>query len=155
MIRHVFVVALITAATPTLAQNCPRPQGWDKPARHVAARAPNLRFALKPNSSAQLQLHPEPAVVVPLKKDRARQPREYAGLAALDVAKAGKLEVTLSDRAYVDLIRDGRTLNSTAHGHKGCGGMAKSVGFDVIPGRYLVQIVDSPARSVRIGFTGR
>lgn len=155
MIRRFVAIALLMAGTPALAQSCPVPPGWTSPVRHVAARTANLRFALKPNGSAQLQLHPEPAVAVPLKKERAKQPRQFAGLAALDVAKAGKLEVSLSDRAYVDLIRDGRALESTAHGHRGCRGLAKSVSFDVRPGRYIVQIVNSPAKTVRIGFAAR
>lgn len=149
------LIAALLAGAPAPAQSCSLPQGWTKPARHVAARTPNLRFALKTNSSSQLQLHPEPAVAVPLKKDRAKQPGEFAGLAALEVTKAGRLEVTLSDRAYVDLIRDGRALDSTAHGHGKCPGVAKAVMFDVTPGRYIVQIADSRSRSVRIGFAAR
>jgi hypothetical protein len=153
MIRYLLTVTLLAGLSgPALAESCPVPQGWAKPARHVAARTPNLRFALKPNSSAQLQLHPEPGVAVPLKKERAKQPREFAGLAALEVLKAGKLEVALSGRAYVDLVRDGRALESTAHGHKNCTGVAKTVAFDVKPGRYLVQIADAKLRTIKVGF---
>ncbi len=146
---------MLLGASPALAQPCAAPAGWAKPARHVAARTPNLRFGLKPNGSAQLQLHAEPAVAVPIKKERAKQPREFAGLAALDVTKAGKLDVSLSDRAYVDLIRDGRALPSSRHGHGKCPGVAKTVTFDVKPGRYLVQIADAQVRSVRVGFVQR
>lgn len=156
MIRCIFLVAaLLSGSAPALAQPCAAPAGWATPARHIAARTPNLRFGLKPNGSTQLQLHAEPSVAVPIKKDRAKQPREFAGLAALDVAKAGKLEVALSDRAYVDLVRDGRALPSSMHGHGKCPGVAKTVTFDVKPGRYLVQIADAKVRSVRVGFVQR
>ncbi len=152
MIRMLSISALLLCATPALAQPCAAPAGWAKPARHVAARNANLRFGLKPNSSAQLQLHAEPSVAVPIKQDRAKQTREFAGLAALDVVKAGKLDVSLSDRAYVDLVRDGRAVASSMHGHGKCAGIAKTVTFDVKPGRYIVQIADAKVRSVRVGF---
>jgi hypothetical protein len=152
MIRSLTVAALLLGATPAAAQSCPTPGGWAKPARHVAARTPNLRFALKPNSSAQLQLHAEPAVTLAASKERGGQRAEFAGLAAIDVAKAGKLEVALSDRAYVDLVRDGRALDPTAHGRRQCGGVFKAVMFDVQPGRYLVQIADAKVRSIRMAF---
>ena len=153
MIRYMIAATALTSGVPIAAQSCATPPGWAKPARHVAAKAPTLRFALRSGSSAQLQLHAEPMVTVPLKKDRARQPREFAGLAALNVAKAGKLEVALSDRAYIDLIRDGRALTSNMHGHKGCRGVAKTLDFDVKPGLYLVQIADARVRSIRVGFS--
>ena len=149
MIRYLvaaFVLGSVSA--PALSQACPRPAGWAKPARHLTAAQPRFRFALKPDSSAELALRPVRSVTLATKKPGRTS--GYAGLAAIDVAKAGKLDVLLSERAYVDLVRNGQPLKSAAHGRKNCNGIFKSVSFDVAPGRYIVQISDSEAKTLRI-----
>lgn len=149
--RMMIVAALSLAlGGPVSAQTCVRPSGWAKPERHAAARLPGFRFALKPDTSHLLQLHPQLSVVLPVKPPKPARRGRHAGLAALDVAKAGKLDVLLSDRAYVDLVRSGKALRSTAHDRLGCGGIFKRVSFDVQPGRYIVQLTDSEAKSIRI-----
>lgn len=148
--RTVAVLALLVA-TPALAQTCPSPAGWAKPVRHLAARAPEMKFALATGSSTQLELRASKDVKLAAKTDRKAKPRTSAGLAALDVAKAGKLDVILSSATYVDLVRDGRVLKSVSFAMpKDCAGIRKSVTYDVVPGRYIVQLTDAPARSVKM-----
>ncbi len=139
--------ALLAAA----AAACPAPQGWAKPARHVAARSADMKFALPVNGSSTIALLPVKSVKL---ADAGHKPNPgtSAGLAAIDVPKAGKLDVVLSTATWVDLVRDGRALASSGHGMtKGCAGMRKDVTFDVVPGRYIVQLTDSPGKSVRMG----
>jgi hypothetical protein len=143
-------VLLLAGSSPVLAQNCPEPVGWAAPARHVAAKNPRLRFALEPDSSAQLQLHVQRSVVLATKEGKPGWMDRFAGLAAVDVTKPGKLDVLLSQRAYADLVRDGRTLESKAHRRANCGGIYKIVTFDVEPGRYILQLTGSQARSIRV-----
>jgi hypothetical protein len=116
----------------------------------MTAKAPNFRFALKTDSSHQLQLLPQKEVKLASANRRKATPGSFAGLAALDVARAGTLDVLLSARAYVDLIRDGRPLPSASHGRLECGGIFKRVSFTVRPGRYAVQLTESEARSIRL-----
>lgn len=150
MVRHLLAAFLLTFAGPALAQQCPQPQGWSKPERHAAARLPRFRFALKPDTTAQLDLLVQRSVVLATKEGKEGWMDRFAGLAAIDVEKAGKLEVLLSDRAYIDLVRDGTTLQSVDHRRVNCNGIYKSVSFDVLPGRYALQITGSGARSIRV-----
>lgn len=133
------------------ARDCPRPDGWQKPERHVAAKGPRFQFGLKFNTSHQLQLHVQRSVNLATREGKKGWMNRYAGLAALDVPKAGKLQVAMSSRAYADLVENGRTLRSTAHGRANCGGVFKTVTFDVKPGRHVLQITDSQAGSIRVG----
>jgi hypothetical protein len=148
--RTVTVLALLVAS-PAVAQTCPSPAGWDKPVKHLAARAPEMKFALAVGTSNEIGLLPPKDVKLAVKGDRKPKPNSSAGLAALDVTKAGKLDVILSTATYVDLVRDGRVLKSTGHTDlKTCPGLRKSVSFDVVPGRYIVQLTDAPARTVKM-----
>lgn len=148
--RTVAVLTLLVA-TPAFAQTCPSPAGWAKPTRHLAARAPEMKFALATGTSTQLELRAGKDVKLAAKTDRKLKPRTSAGLAALDVTKAGKLDIILSNATYVDLVRDGRILKSTGHiDLKTCPGLRKSVAFDVVPGRYIVQLTGAPEKSVKM-----
>lgn len=146
------VLALVTAlgfATPLMAQTCPQPVGWAAPERHRAARTPNLRFALKPDSAHQLDLARQGQVKLAVQNGRKANAGGYAGLAAIDVPRAGTLDVLLSARAFVDLVRDGRALPSASHGRLQCDGIYKRVSFAVTPGRYTVQLTESERGSIR------
>ncbi len=144
-------VVVLFFGTPAFAQTCPSPSGWDKPVRHLAARAPEMRFALATGISTQLELRAGKDVKLAAATDRKAKPGTSAGLAALDVPKPGKLDVILSNGTYVDLVRDGRVLKSTSFAMpKDCAGIRKSVTYDVVPGRYIVQLTDAPARSVKM-----
>lgn len=136
-------------------QQCPQPEGWAKPARHAAARLPRFRFALKTNSSSQLDLLVQRSVVLATKEGKSGWMDRFAGLAAIDVEKSGKLDVLLSNRAYVDLVKDGTTLRSTDLRRLNCNGIAKSVTFDVQPGRHVLQITGSQSRTIRVATLAR
>lgn len=150
MFRSYAIFALLGAASPAVAQQCPDPVGWDAPERHAAARAPDFRFALKPDTAHQLQLYPQTSVKLAVAPPVPAKRGSFAGLAALDVARSGTLDVLLSDRAYVDLISRGKALKSVAHGHLACNGIDKYVTFDVAPGRHIVQLTGGEAKSVRL-----
>lgn len=147
-----FVVALaFLTATPVVAQTCPAPAGWDKPAKHLAARTPEMKFALATGTSTIIELRAAKDVKFAVESKRTAKPNASAGLAALEVSKAGPLEVILSNATYVDLVRDGAILKSTSHSDlKACPGFRKSVLFDVVPGRYIVQLTDAPERTVKL-----
>ncbi|HEV2567522.1 hypothetical protein [Sphingomonas sp.] len=150
MFRSVAAWVLLAAASPAFAQKCPEPLGWDAPERHVATRAPNFRFALKPDSSHLLQLYPQLSVVLAVKPPKPARRGDHAGLAALDIAKAGRLDVLLSERAYIDLVYRGKPLRSVEHGRLQCNGIFKRVSFDVQPGRHIVQLTSSEAKAIRL-----
>jgi hypothetical protein len=156
MLRYLFAITLLTGlSAPALGQECPQPAGWAKPVRHAAARLPRFRFGLKPDSSALLELHVQRSVVLATKEGKQGWLDRYAGLAALDVDKLGRVDVLLSNQAYVDLVKDGQTLKSVDHGRVNCNGIFKRVSFDVQPGRHALQITGSQAKFVRVATISR
>lgn len=149
--RMIASLLMILVAAPAVAQTCPAPSGWDVPAKHLAARSPDMKFALATGTSAQLELRANKDVQFAVDSGRKPKANSSAGLAAVDVAKAGKLDIILSNATFVDLVRDGQILKSTGHSSLAtCPGFRKLVSFDVVPGRYIVQLNDAPERTVRM-----
>lgn len=150
MHRTILKVAALAlaAAAPALPADL---AAWTTPQPRIAALGPDMRFVLKPGTAVRLKLAPLAQVRLAATPGRAAEPGSFAGLAALDIAKPGKLRVALSDRAYVDLVRDGRALVSTTHGHGPKGStIRKIVTFDVERGRYIVQLTGASAAEVTI-----
>ncbi len=145
------VLLALIVTSPAVAQTCPSPAGWTTPVRHLAARTPDLKFALSTDTSNEIGLLPSGQVRFAAPSGRPARPETTAGLAAMDVKKAGTLDVILSTPVYVDLVRDGRVLKSSGHSDlKACPGLRKAVSFAVVPGRYVVQLSDARDKSVRM-----
>jgi hypothetical protein len=146
--RVLIAALLLAGAGPAWAQSCPKPQDWTKPERHLAARSPDMKFGLKPGGTVQIGLLPQRQV----KFASGRVTRKgYAGLAAIDVPKAGTLQLAVDNRTYVDLVRGGKPLALAGEPKtKGCVGVQKILDFKVAPGRYLIQFSGSPEKSVKI-----
>jgi hypothetical protein len=146
--RVLIAAVLLAGSGPAWAQNCPKPQDWAKPERHLAARAPEMKFALKPGSVVQIGLLPQAAVRFAAGKPSRKG---YAGIAAIDVPRAGTLQLSVGNKTFVDLVRDGKPLALAAEPKtKACPGVQKTLDFKVASGRYLVQLSGSPDRSVKL-----
>jgi hypothetical protein len=149
MMKLIYLALALTIAAPAAAQVCNTPNGWNTPTAHGAARKMPLAFALTVGPATRLALLPASEVTPAISSDRKTKPDTMSGLAALDVPRAGKLDIALSTAAYVDLIRDGKALPSVGHRHAdACTGIRKIVTFDVQPGRYIVELTDAPDKSV-------
>ncbi len=150
--RHLLLIStLFLPVSAIAAPVCDVPTGWTKPVAHRAAATPEMRFALKSSDVVDLTLLPSNKVK--LAAVSARKPKagaRFAGLAAVDFKRAGTVTIILSDKAYVDLVRSGTALTSTAHRDPGCGGVAKTVSFAVTPGRYILQFTDAPAAKLKM-----
>lgn len=148
MMRVLIAAVLLAGSGPAWAQSCPKPQDWAKPERHLAARAPEMKFGLKPGGAVQIGLLPQDAVRFAAGKATRKG---YAGLAAIDVPRAGTLQLAVDNKTYVDLVRGGKPLALAAEPKmKGCPGVQKMLDFKVAPGRYLIQLSGSPDKSVKI-----
>jgi hypothetical protein len=65
----------------------------------------------------------------------------HGGMLAFKVAEAGTYRVGLSSAAWIDVLKDGKAIESTAHGHgPDCSTIRKVVDFPLTPGRYVLQI---------------
>jgi hypothetical protein len=103
---------------------------------HAAARTPNFKFALPVGGPTRLLLAPANSVRLAAKSPHAAAATSSAGLAAIDVERAGKLQVRLSSKTYVDLLRNGTIVAASSHARytANCP-LHKSVTFSVTPGR--------------------
>src|SRR3546814_15522424 len=74
-----------------------------------------------------------------------------AALVPIEIATAGTYRVALSEGAWVDMVRDGTSLPSVAHGHgPRCSGIHKIVDFKLAPGRYALQLSAMQTPQVRL-----
>jgi hypothetical protein len=65
----------------------------------------------------------------------------HGGLIQIVVDQPGTYRVALSSGAWIDLVRDGQAVASTAHGHgPACSTIRKMVDFPLQPGAYVLQI---------------
>jgi hypothetical protein len=65
--------------------------------------------------------------------------------------KAGLYQVTLSSEGWIDLVQDGKALDSADHsGAKNCPGLRKSVRFSVSAAPVTLQISGAPAATIKV-----
>ncbi|KQP89343.1 hypothetical protein ASF60_19655 [Methylobacterium sp. Leaf113] len=103
--------------------------------------------------AALLGLKPLAEVASPFPPSREAKPGTYAGVLHLDAPLApGAYQVTLSDRAWVDVSQDGHTTRPpTAHTQRhGCPMLAKSVRFQLGTAPITLLVSNAAADSIRI-----
>lgn len=65
----------------------------------------------------------------------------YGGMFLLKVESAGTYRVAIGSGAWIDMLRDGKPVISSAHGHgPECSGIHKMVDFPLEAGDYVLQI---------------
>lgn len=121
----------------------PELQGWSKAETlAVASGASGLAAAkLTIGSRADVTLLRTPQVDYPLRPEKPGGSVSYGGLLSVEVTRGGTYRVALGSGAWIDLIRDGAAVTSTAHGRgPDCSGIRKMVDFALTPGKYVLQI---------------
>lgn len=110
--------------------------------------------ALSPGTTAELSLHPSDHIELIAPPQRTSAGSSNAGYAAVEITKPGIYRVALSDRAWIEVLKDGKPIASTAHGHgPRCSGMRKIVDFELAGGRHLLQISGNPTATIRVMVT--
>jgi hypothetical protein len=116
-------------------------EGWGHPAGTALGVGSASTLTLKP--AAQIDF--KPALARPAKDG------SFGGLFPIDIAKAGRYRIALSQGAWIDLVRKGDRLKSTDHAHgPACSGIAKIVAFDLMPGRYWVQLSGAKDATINV-----
>lgn len=104
-----------------------------------------------PGSAATLTLKPSAGFDYAIAPPKPDAPDRFSGVFALHVQAARQYAVALSLPAWVDIIRDGKSVASTAHQHgPDCSGIRKIVVFNLVPGDYRLQLNNSPAASATV-----
>lgn len=89
----------------------------------------------------------------PPEKPLAPMSSTFGGLLQLRPALEGTYVVAVSSGAWLDVLKDGRPVPSSAHAHGPiCSTIHKQVEFHLTPGRYVLQISGAPEAHITILF---
>jgi len=156
----IIALALSFAAAPVLAQE---PSGCDKfkwpldkeRATLTGTDLPKVtsgsRIDWRLPFATIVSLVPLADAKLPIPPERAPKTNEsFAGfIQSPPPAKAATYKITLSAEGWIDIVQDGRRVESkTSTGVKGCPGVRKSVKFDLAAAPFTVQLSDIEANSV-------
>jgi len=137
-----------------LAQNCPvPPAAWGTNINLTSATAsPELEPArMMLEQAATVALHPVNEVRFAAPPEKRADATSYGGMLAVDVREAGTYQVSLSAGAWVDVLKDGAALASTAHDHGAdCSGLRKMVSFALQPGRHVIQLSGNKEDTIKV-----
>lgn len=85
-------------------------------------------------------------VVFPVPPARADEAASHGGLFVIPVEIAGDYQVSLGERAWIEVVRDGGAVKAARFGPgPACSGLRKTVTFALTPGRYVLEIVGADA----------
>jgi hypothetical protein len=117
-----------------------------------ATASPELEPArLMLEQAAVVSLHPVGEVRFARPPDRRLDVSSYGGMLAVDVREAGTYQVSLSAGAWIDMLKDGTEVASTAHDHGAqCSNAAKMVSFALQPGRHVIQLSGNKADTIKV-----
>src|SRR5579864_1305671 len=110
------------------------------------ARTPSGARVVKTDEAFLLALKPTKTINFVFAPERPPKPDSYSGdVVIAGVAAPGLYQITLSDKAWIDVFENDVRLKSAAFtGQKDCPGVRKSVRFDLAPGSPItIQISNS------------
>lgn len=82
-----------------------------------------------------------PEVHYPVRPGKPGDSASYGGIFAFDIDRSDTYRVALGSGAWVDIVKDGKTIASIAHAHgPDCSGIHKMVDFTLKPGSYILEI---------------
>lgn len=150
MISSLFAVLLLQAApaaAPVCTATVAPPAGLE-----AWSVAPGMTAdAIAPGKNIALTLDPIDKVTFPLAPGRKPVPGTFGGIYHVTVAAAGTYRVALQNGAWIDLVRDGKSLTSVAHMEGApCSGIRKIVDFALQPGTYTLQLSGAKGAQMRI-----
>jgi hypothetical protein len=117
------------------------------PARAVAGGT-----MLKTGVPAKLMLSNRQTVAFAVAPGKPPPRGSFGGVYGFEVKREGSYRVALSGKAWIDVVRGGFAVESTAHDHgPACSGIAKIVTFALPPGRYTLQLSGANNRQIVAG----
>lgn len=107
--------------------------------------------AIDPGKATELTLLSIADVTFPLAPERKPADGTFGGVYHVAIATAGTYRVALQNGAWIDLVRDGKSLTSVAHMEGApCSGIRKIVDFTLQPGTYMLQLSGAKAPRMRV-----
>jgi hypothetical protein len=150
MISSLFAILLLQAApaaAPVCTATVAPPAGLE-----AWSVAPGMTAdVIAPGKNIALTLEPVDKVTFPLAPERKPAAGTFGGVYHVTVATAGTYRVALQNGAWIDLVRDGKSLSSVAHMEgPPCSGIRKIVDFALQPGTYTLQLSSAKAAQMHI-----
>lgn len=106
---------------------------------------------IKVGDGTGLRLQPVEKVAFAPPPSRAPKPGTFGGVYTVNVTTAGTYRVALEKGVWIDLVRDGKTLQSVGHTEGApCSTIRKIVDFTLTPGRYTIQLSGAKEAPMRI-----
>lgn len=153
MAAMLLALLLAAQAVPAACPPTPAPlpaeyAGWNASGSIAAAAEPAAvaDALLTVGQGVRATLPPAGALKLPVTPKRPLTATSHGGLFAFEAASAGRYRVALGSGLWVEVIANGASLPSVAHGHgPACSPIRKAVEWDLRPGRYLLQLTGEPA----------
>jgi hypothetical protein len=143
-----------TAACATMDANLPADlTGWSAKAPMAAAtKASGLSKAmLSTGQGVEATLPLTPDVTFVTQPEKPGGTVSHGGMFGLNIDKAGTYVIALSSGAWIDVLKDGKPLVSTAHARgPECSTLRKMVDFPLQPGRYVLQVSANADPTLRL-----
>ena len=120
-------------------------ESWGRPAGSAPIVGGEAALTLKPAEKVAFK----PALARPAKGGT------FGGYFPIEIARAGRYRVALSETAWLDLVQKGERLKPADHAHgPACSGIAKIVGYDLQPGRYWLQLSNAKDPAISVAVAG-
>src|SRR5258708_34401321 len=102
------------------------------------------------DGAVKLRLSPVTEIKLPAEPSRNPKPNSYAGFVRYaSPPHAGTYRVTLSEPGWIDVVQDGREMESGAFSAvTGCEGIRKSVKFHLSPSPFAVEFTGGPVKVI-------
>lgn len=103
-----------------------------------------ISLRLRPAKNVEL---PAPSTGTPKAEDTER----FAGAVHFDGLPKGHYQVAISDHGWLDVVQEGKALESTGHtGSPRCEDLRKSVRFEIASGPFAIQVTGVRKDTIRI-----
>lgn len=132
----------------------PELAAWGRP--HAAATAANDKAGLKKatlavDTAVDARLIRTSDIRYVMRPEKPGGSVSYGGLFAFSVPTAGTYRVALGSGAWIDLLKDGKPVESSRHGHgPDCTGVRKMVDFPLTPGRHVLQLAANGSETLTL-----
>ena len=106
---------------------------------------------LAPGHAATAALHPTRDVHYITQPEKPGGSVAHGGLIAVAITEAGIYQVSLSSGAWIDVLKDGASVESSAHAPgPACTGIRKTVQFALGAGRAVIQLSGNPDAAIQV-----
>ncbi|MCG4273194.1 hypothetical protein [Acetobacter senegalensis] len=131
----------------------PELSGWAHPVEGKAtgAQKTSSAFSLTLGQAAQVPLLPASERQFVLQSGALKHHFDFAGMVRFHISKKETYRVMLGGKAWIDVVSDGKSLDSVAHQHgPACSGIVKMVDFILEPGDYVLQLSGNAQQDVKV-----